>query len=178
MEEQGTFAGQFSSRRLLPTRPLSLMPASDPDASFTLDDLVGHEKEVSLSPLPDTNAGALNGHLSANGSVVDSYAARLDELLLEDEGSDPRHPGISSPNSHDRDEDHEEDEEDDDDDAGFVYTGADAPEPANYDAKLAELLDGKSSSEKSEPLSVQDELPTLDSKDNGRHPFGFPRLQV
>ena len=109
----------------VPFAPSSMTgPASDPDASFTLEDLVGHEKAAMLTPSP-AKSPALNGLNSPNGAAVNdsSYAARLDELLLDDDddGSDSGGPALSSPNGHDHNgrDDDDEDDDDDDDEEGF-----------------------------------------------------------
>lgn len=156
------------------------MPTSSPDASFTLEDLVGHEKEVALTPSLPKSADN-NGHFTTNDTAADSYSARLDELLLDDDNSDSGEPDVSSPHAahHDDDDDDEEEEEDEEDeDEGFIYTGEDAPEPSTYDAKLAQVLDGDSSSGRPDHSSEPDNSPSFDPSSELPNTFSFPNVQV
>ncbi|KAF8309432.1 hypothetical protein DL93DRAFT_2085708 [Clavulina sp. PMI_390] len=166
----------------------------DPDGSFTLDDLVGPEKGALLSSSPSSPMPEKDGALARpNGTATDdSYAARLDELLLEDDDdSDGGDATISSPRplahlalngsrlSTGHDDEDENEEDDDDDEEGFVYTGEDAPEPASYDSKLAELLEADSAtSAQEDSTDLNDDPSPSEPLSDARTPFTFPKIHA
>lgn len=173
MSEQVNFCKliQFGTGRCRSASKSRLMPTSSPDASFTLEDLVEPEKEVALNSVP-SKIVETNGHTTPNGAPAGSYAARLDEILLDDDNSDSERLNMTS--HHNGDDEGDED----DDDEGFIYTGADASEPTSYHAKLAEVLDEDSSSGRPERSSNQGETSPLDSSSEVKNPFSYPKVQV
>ena len=98
------------------------MPASSPDASFTLEGLLGKGNDAGINPVPSQYA-EMNGH-AANGTPANNYGTPLD-----DDNSDVGRP-------HDEYIRGVEDDEEE----GFAYTSDDAPEPLDYNAKLANTL--------------------------------------
>jgi len=142
------------------------MPASSPDASFTLEDLLGQENGVETSSVPSKSAEK-NGHFAVNGTPADTYAVRLKEFLLDDDNSD-----AGQPDERIQDVDGDEDDED------FVYTGDDAPEPLDYNAKLANILGADSSSGMLETASDHDSREASDQSAELVDRYSFPKLQV
>lgn len=142
------------------------MPASSPDASFTLEDLLGEENNVEISSMPSKFAET-NDHFSANGSPAETYAVRLKELLLDDDNSDAGnlHESVRGVGDDDEEED-------------FVYDGDDAPQPLNYEAKVANILGADSSSGVLETASDNSSRDTSYRLVELGGQFDSPRLHV